>query len=65
MKPDKRFLVFGFDAYYPSGGLRDLEFSFDTLEDASNNLDKVEYQYIQIYDRLEGLIVYRNTDEES
>jgi hypothetical protein len=60
---DKRFLVFGFDPYYPTGGMRDLEFSFDTLQEASANLDKVEYQHIQIYDRIEGVIVYRNTTD--
>lgn len=30
----KRFLVFGFDNYYPSGGIGDLQGEFDTLEEA-------------------------------
>jgi len=30
----KRFLVFGFDSYYPSGGARDFLAAFDTLNQA-------------------------------
>lgn len=30
----KRFLVFSFDSYYPSGGWNDFKGSYDTLEEA-------------------------------
>lgn len=30
----KKFIAFGFDDYYPSGGLEDIRGSFDTIEEA-------------------------------
>ena len=63
MTPDKRFLVFGFDTYYPSGGMRDLKFSFDTAEEAISNIDKVEYSHVTIYDRVEGVIIFNDNKE--
>lgn len=30
----KRFLVFGYDTYYPSGGWNDFVLDFDTLKEA-------------------------------
>lgn len=30
----KRFLVFGFDSYYPAGGWNDFKASFDSYEEA-------------------------------
>ena len=60
MTPDKRFLVFGYDTYYPSGGMRDLEFSFDTVEEAINNLYMVEYSHVTIYDRIDGVIIFND-----
>jgi hypothetical protein len=30
----KRYYVFGFDDYYPSGGLRDVQATFDKIKDA-------------------------------
>ena len=31
----KQFLLFGYDTYYPSGGMRDFKESYDTEEEAS------------------------------
>lgn len=31
----KRFLLFGYDTYYPSGGMRDFKESYDTDEEAN------------------------------
>lgn len=30
----KRYLVFGFDGYYPAGGFNDYRASFDTMDEA-------------------------------
>ena len=58
-KADKRYLVFGFDDYYPNGGLGDTRDSFDDLDIAIeftiNNIDS-DYRYI--YDRIEGMLVW-------
>lgn len=35
----KRFIIFGYDEYYPSGGMGDFISSFDTLEEL---LDKMK-----------------------
>jgi hypothetical protein len=53
---DKRYLVFGFYSYYPSGGIDDKVSSFDLLEDAEYFVEKNELQYenYNIYDRLNG-----------
>ena len=31
----KQFLLFGYDTYYPSGGMRDFKESYDTEEEAN------------------------------
>lgn len=46
MKEYKRFLAFGYGAYYPSGGLEDCEESFDTIELAHNSIKHYEYFYV-------------------
>lgn len=42
LTPPKRFLLFGFDTYYPSGGMGDLIDSFDTEEEALAEADRTE-----------------------
>ena len=37
-KDMKRFLLFEFPDYYPSGGVHDLEDDFDTLKEAQDHL---------------------------
>lgn len=57
---DKRFLLFGFDGYYPSGGFNDLIDSYDTIDQVIIELNSEkpggEYKccYYQCYDRVEG-----------
>lgn len=36
----RRFLLFAFDHYYPSGGLRDVVNSYDTLEEAIDDVSR-------------------------
>lgn len=59
IKMNKRYLLFGFDCYYPCGGMDDFIDSFDTLEE-------IEQWYIQhpnhsdgynIFDRVESKII--------
>ena len=51
---DKRFLVFGCDSYYPSGGMDDRIASFDTIEEACVYASKSKYEHLSFYDREEG-----------
>jgi hypothetical protein len=51
---DKRFLVFGFNSYYPSGGMEDRATSFDTIEEAYDYASKSKYEHLSFYDREEG-----------
>jgi len=52
--PDKRYLAFGFDTYYPNGGLCDMQKSFDTIEEAIAYLKSISYDSKDLYDRLAG-----------
>lgn len=53
-------MLFGFDYYYPSGGLNDLIGSYDTVEQAfaEINIPKdapYKHEHYQIYDIVEGV----------
>lgn len=62
MKKDKRFLLFVFDDYYPSGAMEDLENSYDTLEEAKIGMVSTSGDYKYIYDRVEGYICHTKDD---
>ena len=57
MEKDKRYLVFAWYDYYPSGGMYDCKGSFDTVEEAR----KCEGEFCSgwdqtsVYDRVEGI----------
>jgi hypothetical protein len=42
----KRYLLFCFDGYYPSGGWGDFVGTFDTIEEALKNRDRDHYQVV-------------------
>lgn len=48
----KRYMVFAFDSYYPSGGMNDFRFSFDTEEEFKEDFND-SYDYYQIFDTVE------------
>lgn len=55
----KKFLLFGYDAYYPSGGWNDFEGSFDTIDEAKENAASGT-QFHDIVDRdLEAVVLER------
>ena len=47
-----RYWVFGFDGYYPSGGMNDYRFSFNTIEEFEMEIAEIgtKYQHYQILD---------------
>jgi len=55
---DKRYLVFAYDMYYPNGGLDDLKGSFDLVQDAQDFADLCDSDYFEVYDRIEGVVIY-------
>ena len=57
MKKMKKYLLFTFDRYYPSGGMYDLSGSFDTVEEARA---AVKTDYYQIVDKHTLEVVEQN-----
>ena len=48
----KKYILFQFDDYYPSGGLWDIKGSFDTIEEAKDNWScRPSYDQSEIVDR--------------
>ena len=58
IKRDKRYLVFGCYIQYPYGGLDDLKGSFDSAQEARDYANSPIYDFIEIYDRIEGVLIY-------
>lgn len=62
----KRFMVFEYANYYPSGGLSDVEQSFDTLDEAKEYCEelskppkwRLKCDYYEVFDRVEGVTVF-------
>lgn len=54
------FLLFAYDIYYPSGGLRDLQGTFTTLEEAINEADKLTLDRKYIYRKDDLYEVWNN-----
>jgi hypothetical protein len=53
----KRYLLFAYDRYYPSGGMNDFVGDFDTLDElkiAAKNKDVKYYDYIKYLDTETG-----------
>ncbi len=50
----KRYILFGYDGYYPRGGWNDFIASFDTVAEA---FDAIRRDYFQIVDLTTGKIV--------
>ena len=50
----RRFMLFGFDAYYPVGGMHDFVESFDTIDEVhawvKAHGEKEVYQYVDTAD---------------
>lgn len=60
----KRFWVFGYDQYYPIGGMNDFRADFDTIEEADafirTSLSNYRsWDYIDIYDALNDITIER------
>jgi hypothetical protein len=58
----KRYLVFGFDEFYPSGGMTDCHGRFYTFDGAKRCLLTINYDAGYIYDVITNK--YYGTDED-
>lgn len=56
-EPNKRFLAFGHDQYYPNGGLCDMIGTFDTVEESIAFLKTSNREYKDLYDRIKGVSI--------
>lgn len=58
----KRYFVFTFGEYYPSGGLNDIEATFDNLNEAKKSCTDgsifISSDYCYIWDKQTGEIVF-------
>jgi hypothetical protein len=56
----KRYLVFSFPEFYPSGGMEDFIGDFDRLFEAMDALSKSHHTTGHVYDTIEKKIVFEN-----
>ena len=42
----KRYILFRFGNFYPSGGMNDVEGHYDTLEEATDYVDECRSEYV-------------------
>ena len=54
----KKYILFGFDLYYPSGGLNDKLDSYDSMEELMQSLTYHDYERYQIVDRDSWEVTY-------
>jgi hypothetical protein len=47
----KKYILFQFGYYYPTGGLGDISESFDNLEEAQEYASKERYDFAEVVDR--------------
>ena len=59
----KRYVVFGIDMYYPSGGIDDVCFTTDNIEEAKTyareNVGHQKFDWIQVIDILNKTIIVK------
>lgn len=46
----RRYILFGYYGYYPSGGMKDALFSFNTESELIEEASHYEYDYYNIFD---------------
>lgn len=56
----KKYIVFGYDYYYPSGGLQDIIGQANSLEEAKSICKKRRRDIFEIVDRDTWKIVWEN-----
>jgi hypothetical protein len=56
----KKYIIFGYDDYYPSGGLNDILKSVDSIEEAKKFIDNSFYNNFEIVDRDTWNIIKEN-----
>ena len=52
-----RYIVFGYNGYYPEGGLNDIVKEFTSLDEAKSFIHTLSFECVTIYDRITNEIV--------
>lgn len=52
-----RYIVFGYNGYYPEGGLNDIVKEFTSLDEAKSFSYTLNFECVSIYDRISNEIV--------
>jgi len=47
----KKFIVFGYEGFYPRGALADIQGDFDTLEEAKDYIENNKRDFNDVVDR--------------
>ena len=58
----KRFLLFAFSDYYPSGGLSDVDSSHDTLKEALEEANQLSWEFMNVFDCDTRTVVWSKGD---
>lgn len=53
-----RYLVIAFDRHYPSGGLNDVDSSYDHPEPAVTRAVELSSDHVSVWDRVEDVVIY-------
>ena len=58
----KRYFLFSYDNYYPSGGMNDFINHFEKFEEAKEEAKKAPFENIQIFDIFTGEVFHSTKD---
>ena len=56
----KRYLIFAYPCYYPSGGMCDLHSQFDNKDEALTRAKELIDDYVEVYDIQEDREIWSN-----
>lgn len=60
----KRFILFEYDSYYPSGGMSDCSNSFETLDEAVNDGKLSKSDWVEIFDCTKRQLVWERRGQD-
>ena len=60
----KRYILFGYDNYYPTGGFNDVIGSYDTKEEYRDKMEESKYENYQVFDCDLKHLIYDSWDEK-
>lgn len=55
----KRYLVFAYEPYYPSGGLGDVHASYGDADEAVAKAKTLNYWFVEVWDRIDDVWLWQ------